>query len=90
VGKKKWQVTVELSNGQVSYSSIDTSDLGGFVRKRKKRILEETGKRRGMVPVEPWVLDKVFEKCKDFLSAYSDASRPDIRNIKIVPDIKVG
>ncbi len=90
MSKKKWQITIELSNGQINYSSIEISDLGRFVRRRKEEIFKETGLRRGMVPVEPWVLDKVLDKCKELLTVYSDMHRPDIRNIKIVPDIRVG
>ena len=90
MARKKWQITIELSNGQINYSSMDTSDLGGFIKREKERIFKETGKRRGMIPVEPWVLDKVLRKCEDFLTAYSDANRPDVRSIEIVPDIKVG
>lgn len=84
--KKKWHIVIELSNGQVSYSSIVPVDLVKYIKKERRKKID--GKARKLAPIIPWVIDAILEDCKNMLTMYKSGNKPKIVSIEITQSIK--
>lgn len=86
IAKRKWHITIELSNGQVSYSSIVPVDLVKYIKKERKR--KSDGELRKLTPAISWVIDAILKDCKNMLTLYKSKNKPEIVSIEVTQSVK--
>ena len=82
--RRKWHVTVELSNGQVEHKSVISPDLVGWVRKKRTEYAAR-GIPRALAPLPPWVIEYVLEDCGKMLNDVfkNEEATPTVMNVRI-------
>ena len=86
ITRRKWHIIVELSNGQVSYNNIIPVDLVKYVKKERRK--KSDNKHRKLTPVISWVIDAVFEDCRNILTLHHGEKKPEIVSIEITQSMK--